>query len=143
MPCQIREMCIDDYDAVLALWQSCEGVGLSEDDSREGIERYLRRNPGLSVVAVHDGRIVGAALCGHDGRRGCLGHVAVEASCRGHGIGRRIVEHCLAGLAQQGIRKCNIIVFRPNTAGAAFWEKIGWNRRDDLLLMQKTLFTSA
>ena len=88
----IRTMTIDDYDRVAALWAGIKGFGIrSIDDSREGIERFLRRNPNTSVVAEMDGKLVGSILCGHDGRQGCLYHVCVDASYRQHGIGRKLV----------------------------------------------------
>ena len=68
----IRVMTLEDYDEVYALWMGIHGFGIrSIDDSKEGVERFLKRNPTTSMVAVADGKIVGAILCGHDGRRGC------------------------------------------------------------------------
>lgn len=133
----MREMAIEDYDNVVALWQATEGVGLNESDSREAIESYLRRNPGLSLVAVEDARIVAAVLCGHDGRRGFLNHLAVQREHRRQGIGRRLVEICLKRLAEQGVLKCNIYLYADNHTGAAFWRGQGWSQRAELLVMQR------
>lgn len=132
---ELRPMTAADYDGVIALWQRSEGVGLSASDTRESIEAYLIRNPGLSQVAVADGRIVGAVLCGHDGRRGLLYHLAVERACRGRGLGRYMAETALALLAEQGIQKTYIMVFDQNSEGRAFWEKTGWETRTDLIPM--------
>ena len=135
---QIRPMTADDYDEVAALWQSTEGIGLDEHvDTREGIAAYLARHPGLSFVALQEGRIVGAALCGHDGRRGYLHHLAVVPTCRRQGIGRALVEACLFALASAGIPKCNIFLLADNELGKAFWKHNGWNERDDLKVLQK------
>lgn len=128
-----------DYDAVFRLWKRSEGVGLSESDRREGVVAYLRRNPGLSFVATKGGRIVGAVLCGHDGRRGYLQHLAVAKRYRGRGIGRRLVEACLAKLRAAGFLKCNIFVFSTNVEGLQFWRRRGWKSRPDLRLMQVML----
>ncbi|MCD8129887.1 MAG: GNAT family N-acetyltransferase [Lachnospiraceae bacterium] len=129
----IRPMTEADYDDVFALWETITGFGIrSIDDSREGVARFLNRNPGLSVVAVSDGRIVGSILCGHDGRRGCLYHVCVEESCRQMGIGQSMVETCVKALAQEGINKVNLIAFRRNAVGNMFWGKLEWIYRDDL-----------
>ena len=88
----IRTMTIEDYDEVYALWTKIRGFGLrSVDDSREGIARFLKRNPTTSVVAVEDGKVVGSILCGHDGRRGCLYHVCVDEDYRRRGIGKSMV----------------------------------------------------
>ena len=135
----LRALSIADYDAVLRLWQDTEGVGLNESDSRENIARFLERNPGLSRVAVAGIGIVGAVLCGHDGRRGYLHHLAVARSHRKLGLGRQLVEVCLADLARQGIAKCNIFLFADNAAGEAFWQHNGWAKRPDLQVMQKSL----
>jgi len=133
-------MAIADYDAVLALWRRSEGVGLGGSDTRLRIAAYLGRNPGLSYVArSRAGRIVGAVLCGHDGRRGYLNHLAVDRRYRRRGIGRQLVAACLAGLQAAGIRKCNLVLFRTNTAGRAFWERGGWIQRTDLHCLQKLI----
>ncbi len=135
MRVEIRAMTIADYDDVYALWQACEGVGLSAADSRQGIRRFLSRNPGLSLVAVDDGRVVGAVLCGHDGRRGYVHHLAVAASHRRRGIGRALVERLLSTLRQQGIDKCHLFVFKDNRAAITFWHKVGYARRVELVMM--------
>lgn len=134
----IETMRIDDFDAVMALWKSCEGVGSNEMDTRPCIASYLERNPGMSFVArATDQRIVGAVLCGHDGRRGYLHHLAVAADFRKRGIARRLVAACFAELAKIGMVKCNIFVYANNVTGQAFWKREGWNARTDLLVMQR------
>ena len=134
----IGEMKAEDYDEVAALWEATEGIGLHDDvDSREGIAGYLARNPGASHVARYGGRIVGAVLCGHDGRRGYLHHLAVAAPWRNKGVGRALVEACLTKLASLSIPKCNIFLFSDNEQGEAFWRHTGWNERADLKVLQR------
>lgn len=129
----VRSMQIEDYDQVYALWMTIRGFSIRTiDDSREGVERFLKRNPGISVVAEMDGRVVGAILCGHDGRRGCLYHVCVHEDYRMHGIGRAMVVHCMNALQQEGINKVSLIAFTKNDIGNAFWKQIGWTKREDL-----------
>lgn len=135
----IAPMSIADYDEVFGLWQRAEGVGLNESDSRERIASYLKRNPGLSLVARCGPTIVGAILCGHDGRRGYLHHLAIERSYRRQGVGRCLVENCLQRLQELGILKCNISVFDNNGSGELFWNRLGWVTRSDLRVMQKVL----
>ena len=102
----IRSMKIDDYDAVYALWLSCPGMGLNNfDDSRAGIRKYLKRNPNTCFVAVEGGRVVGAILAGHDGRRGYISHTAVAPDCQRGGIGGQLVAAALEGLKSEGIAK--------------------------------------
>ena len=126
-------MTIEDYEQVYALWKKIHGFGLrSIDDSRDGVEKFLKRNPTTSVVATEDGKIVGAILCGHDGRRGCLYHVCVHEDYRMHGIGRAMVVHCMNALQQEGINKVSLIAFTKNDIGNAFWKQIGWTKREDL-----------
>lgn len=138
LPVRIRPMTADDYDAVLALWRSTPGVGVGVGDDRESLAGYFARNPGLSLVAVRGEALVGAVLCGHDGRRGSIEHLAVLPSERGRGLGRELVRRCLAGLAGAGIGKCNIVVYGSNGDGLAFWRAAGWSTREDLVLMQRT-----
>lgn len=136
----IRVMTIDDYDGVNKLWHTIQGFALrSMDDSREGIERFLKRNPSTSVVAIEDDRIVGAILCGHDGRRGCLYHVCVDPSYRLKGIGKSMVVYCMNALKEEKINKVSLIAFTKNDIGNAFWKQIGWTKREDLNYYDFTL----
>jgi ribosomal protein S18 acetylase RimI-like enzyme len=137
MSITVREMTIQDYDAARELWEQSEGVGLSPADSRENVAVFLSVNPGLSFVALEDGRLVGAVLCGSDGRRGFLYHLAVSPAARRRGTGSRLVESCLSRLHRNGMRKCHIFVMADNADGRKFWEKIGWVERMDLVVMSR------
>ena len=129
----MRTMRKEDYDQVYDLWMSIHGFSIrSIDDSREGVARFLRRNPDTSVVAVADGKVVGAILCGHDGRRGCLYHVCVREEYRMHGIGKAMVVACMNALKKEEISKVSLIAFTANDVGNAFWKRIGWTKREDL-----------
>lgn len=136
----IRVMTIEDYDGVHALWMKIKGFGIrSIDDSREGVERFLKRNPTTSVVAVEDGKIVGSILCGHDGRRGCLYHVCVDEAYRMRGIGKSMVVKAMEALRAEHINKVSLIAFTQNDIGNAFWNEIGWTKREDLNYYEFTL----
>ena len=136
----VRVMSIDDYDQVYALWTKIHGFGLrSVDDSREGIERFLQRNPTTSVVAEEEGKIVGAILCGHDGRRGCLYQVCVDEEYRMRGIGKSMVIFAMEALKKEKINKVSLIAFTKNDIGNAFWNEIGWTKRLDLNYYDFTL----
>ncbi|RYP96462.1 GCN5 family acetyltransferase [Bifidobacterium pseudolongum subsp. globosum] len=136
----IRIMTPDDYDAVHACWMACTGMGLNTiDDSREGIARYLKRNPNTCFVSEHDRTITGAILAGHDGRRGYIYHTAVNPAYRHQGIGTALVNAALHALANEGIIKVALVVFSRNDAGNAFWERLGFTARGDLTYRNKAL----
>ncbi len=129
----VRTMTIEDYEGVYELWMSIKGFAMrSIDDSKTGVERFLKRNPDTSVVAVESGKIVGAILCGHDGRRGCMYHVCVHADYRMKGIGRAMVVYAMEALKRERISKISLIAFTANDVGNAFWNRIGWTKREDL-----------
>jgi ribosomal protein S18 acetylase RimI-like enzyme len=133
----IRILTLRDYPRVMALWEATEGMGMGPSDSRASIALFLRRNRGLSFVAVAGTTIAAAVLCGHDGRRGFLYHLAVDQAYRKQGLGRKLALKCLAGLRAQGIHKCHIVVYTHNLAGQKFWQKIGWEKRGNLLIMSR------
>jgi ribosomal protein S18 acetylase RimI-like enzyme len=135
MPFEIRAMTIGDYAEVYSLWQCAEGLVLGEADTGEAIAKYLERNPDISHVAVNDGRIIGAALCGHDGRRGFLHHLAVAPAFRKQGIGRAIVDACQRALQREGISRCNIFVLAGHDAAQLFWRHNGWYEWNNIRLM--------
>jgi N-acetylglutamate synthase len=128
-----------DYTAVVALWRQCEGVGLSSADAPDAIARYLARNPGMSFVARSAGRIVGAILGGHDGRRGLIHHLAVHPDYRRQGVGAQLTARGLEALRAAGIQKCHLFIFHANATGRAFWEDQGWTWREDIQVMSRTL----
>jgi N-acetylglutamate synthase len=135
----IREMLRSDYATVRALWERTENIGLNESDEEVAIASFLARNVGLSAVAtIADGRLVGALLCGHDGRRGYLHHLAVAPEQRGQGLGRQLVEFAEAGLRRAGIAKVNLFVFGGSDSARSFWEHQGW-RRPEWQVMQKRI----
>jgi ribosomal protein S18 acetylase RimI-like enzyme len=121
-----REFCIDDYDAALQLWQRVEGLEIAEGDDRESIAQFLVRNPGLSRVALDGPAVIGVVLCGHDGRRGHIYHLAVASEYRGCGLGKRLVDECLERLRATGVVRVIILVEDNNFGGAEFWKRAGW-----------------
>jgi ribosomal protein S18 acetylase RimI-like enzyme len=134
-----RLMTIEDYEQAYALWIIC-GNGLNDkDDSREGIDKYLKRNPSTSFVATCDGKVVGCILCGHDGRRGIIQHACVSPDCRRMKIGNRLVELALEALKDEGINKVLLVAFKKNEGGNAFWESQGFTLREDLNYRNKAL----
>lgn len=131
---ELRHMLAADYGAVYQLWLSCAGMGLNDlDDSQEGIESFLRRNPSTCFVAVRQDRIVGTILAGNDGRRGYIYHTAVHPAYRGQGIGRALVRQVLDALSACGIHKAALVVFARNQPGNLFWEKLGFTVREDII----------
>jgi ribosomal protein S18 acetylase RimI-like enzyme len=121
-----REFTIDDYDGATALWKAVEGVEVAEGDAKEDIRTYLLRNPGLSRVAEENGKIVGAVLCGHDGRRAWIYHLAVASTHRGQGIGNRLLDECVTKLRGTGVKRAIILVAGENDLGRSFWLRNGW-----------------
>ena len=135
----IQTMSIEDYARVIGLWRSMDGVGLSAADEKESIAKYLDRNPGMSFTARVNGKIVGAVLAGHDGRRGYLHHLAVQPLYGRQGLGRALVRAALVSLEREGIQKCHIFIFADNETGRAFWKKTGFDLRDDLIIMSENI----
>tara|TARA_R110002051_G_scaffold122152_1_gene195288 strand:+ start:225 stop:686 length:462 start_codon:yes stop_codon:yes gene_type:complete len=129
-----RTMTINDYEAAIALWSESEGVRLRDADSREGIEKYLLRNPGLSFVAEVEGELVGTIMAGHDGKRGYVQHLSVANSHRRLGIATRLVSLCMEALKREGILKSHLMILPENEDAQKFWANQGWAYRSDILL---------
>jgi N-acetylglutamate synthase len=136
---EIGAMSPADLAEVISFWRTMKGVGLNESDTPECLAIFLERNPGLSLIVRHSQKIVGAVLCGHDGRRGYLHHLAVAPECRNQGLGTKLVERCLGQLGELGILKCNIFVYNDNDPGTIFWRKNGYKDRSDLKIMQRVI----
>jgi len=130
-------MHISDYEQALQLWQTLPGMGLSGADEKENIREFLQKNPRTCFVALKDGNQIGTILGGSDGRRGYIYHLAVQQSEQNKGIGKKLVDLCLDEFKKSGIQKCHVFVISDNAEGIAFWKKVGWQLRDDILVMSK------
>ncbi len=139
MNCTTRLMKIEDYPQVHKLWRETEGLRLEESDSKEAIAIYLKRNRGFCFVACNRDQIIGTILCGHEGRRGILRHLAVRKNYRNTGLAKVLIERCLSALAKAGIKKCNLFVLNTNDEGRSFWEHLGWHvLEDNFRMLQAT-----
>lgn len=137
---EIRKLTINDYEEVYELWMSTPGMGLNDiDDSKDGIAKYLKRNPNTCFVAAVSGKIAGVILSGHDGRRGYIYHTAVSVINRNKGIGSALVDASLKALKDEGIHKVALVVFENNEIGSTFWEHKGFHVREDLNYRNKAL----
>ncbi len=137
---QIRLMTINDYKDVYKLWLSCNGIGLNNlDDSKSGIEKFLKRNPDTCFVALEENKIIGSILTGNDGRRGYIYHTAINPDYQRKGIGRKLVNTAVNALKDKDINKVALVVFKENSFGNEFWEKIGFSKRNDLVYRNKTI----
>ena len=132
---EIREFSINDYDAAIELWQRVEGLEIAEGDDRESIAQFLARNPGLSRVATHGSAIVGVALCGHDGRRGHIYHLAVDPAYQGRGLGKRLLDESFADLRRTGVKRVIIMVADDNSSGREFWKRSGYEEISGAIAM--------
>lgn len=140
MSIEYKIMTVQDYDGVYDLWLNTPGMGInSTDDSREGIEKYIKRNPTTSFVAMDNGKIVGAILAGHDGRRGFIQHIAVLPEFRKHGIASRLVNQAMKALEKEGIHKVALLAFKKNELGNDFWDKMEFTIREDVFYRNKSI----
>ena len=140
----VKQVTIDDYDAIFELWNSTEQSRRAlnpVDDSREGIERYLKRNPETCFAAVINGRIIGVILTGHDGRRGIIHHMCVHPDFRRMGVAAHLVSLAEKALKKDGIQKIFGLVFSDNEPANRFWEKQGYSLRTNLNYRNKSLNT--
>ena len=137
---KIRTMTLADYDDVYALWLSCNGMGLNNlDESKDGIARFLERNPETCFVALESEKLIGVIMAGHDGRRGYIYHTAVSPEHRRRGIAKRLTEAAVNALKGLGISKVALLVFERNKEGNEFWEKLGFTAREDVVYRNKEL----
>ena len=135
---QYREMLISDYEEIISLWQKSEGVRLRDADSKSGIEKYLKRNPGLSFICKNEGKIIGTIMSGHDGKRGYVQHLAVSENAREQGVGSKLISLCLNALKSEGILKSHIHVLANNELAQGYWLNRGWQERKDLKVYSHT-----
>ena len=138
-----REFLIADYEAAVELWRRAEGIEIAEGDDKESVVRFLKRNPGLSRTAVDGSKVVAVSLCGDDGRRGHIYHLAVDPKYQGLGLGRRLVQECFDGLRELGIQRAIILVANNNSRGREFWLRCGWEELPGALAMGKDVAANS
>lgn len=136
-----REFVIADYQAAVELWNRVEGIEIAEGDDRASLLHFLERNPGLSRVAIDGSTLIGVSLCGHDGRRGHIYHLAVDPKHRGLGLGKRLVRECFDRLREALIQRAIILVANDNSRGREFWLRSGWEELPGAMAMGKDVAT--
>ena len=138
----VKKVTIEDYDQIFDLWNSTEQSRRAlnpVDDSREGIARYLDRNPNTCFAAVQGERLIGVILAGHDGRRAIIHHMCVHPDYRRMGIAAHLVSLAEDALQKEGIQKVFGLVFKDNDVANAFWERQGYSVRTNLNYRNKSL----
>lgn len=136
----IKQITIDDYENLFSLWNETPNMGLrSLDDSKEGISRFLQRNPNSNFAAYENDRLIGAILCGHDGRRGYIYHTVVLPEYRGHGIASALVDMTIQALKKEGITRVCLNVIETNEQGKNFWLHKGWEKKGFLGFYSKSI----
>lgn len=134
----VDDLCLEDYEQLPALWNS-SGIKWADMNTREKFARFLLRNPGLSSVCRKGAAIVGVVMCGEDGLRGYIYHVAVSPNHRRRGLGSRLAKYSLEKLTVRGYDECKLFCSYANQGGAAFWKYLGWSPREDVFSMTITL----
>lgn len=136
---KIRTMSIDDYEKIYNLWINTPGIGLNNiNDSKEGINKFLKRNPTTCFVAEKNNDIIGVIIAGHD-RRGYIYHTAVIPNERNKGIGQLLLQSALKALKNEEINKVALVVFSKNKIGNAFWEKHDFTSGTDIIYRNKLI----
>ncbi len=139
---EIRLATINDYDAIYELWNTTEQSRRALnpiDDSQEGIDRYLKRNPKTCFVAMEKNKVIGVILTGHDGRRGMIHHLCVHPKYRCMGLAGQLVTVAEEALKKEDIQKIFCLVFNDNDSANAFWENQGYSLRTNLNYRNKSL----
>lgn len=131
----IREIRSEDYEALIRFWESIDEIELDDSEGKQDFEFFLRRNKGMSFLALDKEEVIGACLASHNGRRGFLDHLATAPSHRRKGLGKMLVEKCLKVLQAEGIKRNYVFLFKKNAEGRAFFEHIGWSQCDEYVMM--------
>ena len=137
---QLRVMAIQDYEKIKALWKSIDGFYIrSIDDSLEGMQKFLAKNPHTNVVALQNDEIIGTILCGYDGRCAYFYHVCVKKEYRHKKIGKSMVDFVIKSLEKEGATHINLVAFKTNEVGNLFWHEVGWNLKDNVNMYEYIL----
>ncbi len=132
---QLRQFILADYDAVYALWQRAgPGLGIGRSDTRREIEKKLRHDPDLVLVAEDAGKIIGTVVGGYDGRRGLIYHLAVEHAYRHRGIGKMLMDEIERRLIAKGCLKAYLLVLKDAQDAVEFYQHRGWETMDVTLM---------
>lgn len=131
---EYTQMLISHYEDTAEVWKESEGLLLTLGDTKESLQKYLERNPGMSFVCIdkEKNHMAGTILCGHDGRRGFIYHLAVRKKYRGNSIGKTLVGMSLAKLKAEKIQRCTLFVRTDNIEAEKYWTNLGWNKRTEL-----------
>ena len=130
----------EDYEQAARLWQSMEkGVRFSRSDVPAEIEKKMKRDPDLFLVAEEAGDIVGTVIGGFDGRRGLVYHLAVAESHRRLGIAGWLMNELEKRLIAKGCIRSYLVVHADNAEARALYEKREWVLLADDVIYSKDI----
>lgn len=136
----VRTLRTDDLDAALALWEATEHLGRVP---RDEVESVMAFDGGLVLAAEHDGWLVGVVLGTYDGRRGWIQRLAVEPAHRRSGVARSLIVELERRLLERGCQQVNLLVFDHNVVGRVFWEGLGYEGTEQLVMYRRRLDDDA
>jgi ribosomal protein S18 acetylase RimI-like enzyme len=125
---RIRRLGMDDYDALLALWQRSGLHSLRPQgrDSRPAVARQLASGVQTILGLEADGQLVGAVVATHDSRKGWINRLVVNPDYRQRGYGARLIAAAEEALREQGMRVIAALVESDNAASLALFQKVGY-----------------
>ena len=141
MSVKIREFYFpDDYAHTLKLWESIEtGINVGRSDTPEEIQKKLKRDPDLFLVAELNEEIIGTVIGGYDGRRGIIYHLAVHKNVREQGVGAMLMNEVEKRLQAKGCLKCYLLVLADNAHDIQFYENRDWYEMKEVRIFGKEL----
>jgi N-acetylglutamate synthase len=137
-PLALRDMRESDYDAVVDLWR-LSGLRYSAvgRDAREAILTQLAKPSSIFFVAERKGRIVAAALCTHDGRKGWINRLAVLPQCQRMGVGGAMVREAERRFRELGLEVYSCLIMADNKRSQQMFAHLGYERQDDVMYYSK------
>ena len=126
------EMESSHFPLLKEFWENTDGIKLTIGDTESELSNYHKRNKGMSFICMNGADLIGTILCGHDGRRGFIYHLAVHKDFRNDNIAADLIEMSLDQLRAADIKRCMIMTDEINESGKSFWLKMDWRKRDDL-----------
>lgn len=131
---KIEKFSMKLYDEVVQLWKKA-GISVGSSDSKEEIEKMLEGNPNLFLIGKIKEKIIAVVMGGFDGRRGYVHHLAVDPIHQKKGYGKIMMHDLISEFRRIGVHKIHLFIERQNQAVIDFYSNLGWQMRDDLIMM--------
>jgi len=131
---KIENFSLQFYEDVVIIWKKT-GISITSSDTKKEVNVMLNKNPDLCLIAKIDEKVIGVVMGGFDGRRGYVHHLAIDPEYQRKGYGKLLMDELTERFQKKRVHKVHHFIEKHNKDVINFYRKLGWEIRNDLVMM--------